>query len=142
MAIGRQTKRSSTLPQMLLGILFIAGTIWLCIKGWDMIVMRKGNVGLLADQTSPETCKDQKIAYRAMQRLVLQKITTPRSAQFPPREQILVRPGAADCAYVFTAYVQTQDPYGANLTTDFVAGIAYDFAQSGWRLTEFEQRRR
>lgn len=143
MALGSPKKRkASMMPAILSGLLVVLVVGWAAYQAFDYIMMRKESVGLSDVLTSPDTCKDPAVAYKAMQRLVLRQIPAPRAAQFAPRETALTRPGGAECDFVFTSFVNTQNTYGGTTRTDFIAEVAYDFSRGGWRLAQFEQRRR
>lgn len=144
MALGdpRKKRGTSTMPAIVSGLLVVAVGGWAAFQAFDYIMLRKESIGLSSVLTSPDTCKDPAVAHKAMQRLVLGQIPAPRAAQFAPRETAITRPGGAECDFVFTSYVDTQNTYGGTIRTDFIAEVAYDFSRGGWRLAQFNQRRR
>lgn len=135
-------RAASTSRDVVLGLVIVTVAGWLAYQAWDFIALRKDTASFLAGQPQARSCADPVIAYRAMQRLVLQQLRAPRAARFPAPDAVSMRPGPAECSYAFTAHVDTENEYGAAIRTDFTASIAYDFVRGGWRLRDYGERRR
>jgi hypothetical protein len=143
MAQGRQVRRPpSVMPQMIMGLLVVVGVAWLSMQAWDMIMMRKQGTVFLDGRADAQSCGDAAIARRAMQRLVLERLESPRSAQFARQGSDRVQTGPDACTFRFTSFVDTKTAYGGDVRTDFRAAIRFDAERGGWRLDTFEQRRR
>ncbi|MDR2208839.1 MAG: hypothetical protein LBE22_07715 [Azoarcus sp.] len=90
---------------------------------------------LLSGGCSQDWCEDSEMAFVMSQNFVKKRLKSPHSAKFPHQATTLYK---GECTHVVSAYVDSQNSFGAMLRTLYIAELQYSSSDSRWKLKDIQ----
>lgn len=126
-----KTRGSERLLRWTLGIgAAIVGAMWWGYFSWAGSPNREV-------ESAQRDCDDTTMAYVMSQNFVKQRLKSPGSAEFPYLNgSDVVSVSDHKCTFYVSAYVDSQNGFGANIRAFYKATMTYDRKQKLWRAPE------
>lgn len=91
----------------------------------------------LGADASQKTCESPSAAYSMTKKFVEDSLRSPSTAEFPSIfSDDVTTSYVGDCTHQITAYVDSQNGFGAMIRTHFLAEVKNDHGTSTWRLKD------